>query len=135
MPWYDNWGWASEAEITGRYRPSADESMGGWIPSTGSVLAECIDEVSANDTDFISSPNLTNSTIMSLSPTLPAGSWEVSVRGKVSENAAELRVRFLDPSSVDVGGSSWQVLSTTYTTYVLPVITTATADRFRIELR
>jgi len=44
-------------------------------------------------------------------------------------------VRFLNTSNVDVGGTAWQAVTGTLTTYNLSATTTGTADRFRIEVQ
>lgn len=123
------------SQPTSAYRPSGDISTGGWTATPGGTLASCIDETVANDTDFITSPNLTTPTVLSLSSALPAGNWDISVRAKYVLTNGQIRIRMLNSSSVDVGGSDWQVLSATATTYTLSATTTSAADRFRIEVQ
>lgn len=120
---------------TSAYRPSGDISTGGWTATPGGTLASCIDEVVANDSDYITSPNLTTPAVLSLSTSLPAGSWDISVRAKYVLTNGQIRIRMLNSGGTDVGGSSWQVLTGSASTYTLSATTTAAADRFRIEVQ
>jgi len=44
-------------------------------------------------------------------------------------------VRLLDGANTDVGGTAWQALTNTPTTYTLAATVTATASRVRIEVQ
>jgi hypothetical protein len=125
------------AEATGPayHRPSADIAAGGWTATPGGSLASCIDEAAADDADYITSPDLAAPTIMTLSPALPSGTRTVRVRASRTGSAGQLRVRLLDGSNVDVGGTAWQALAATPTTYTLSATTSATATRARIEVQ
>jgi hypothetical protein len=117
------------------YRPGSDISVAGWAATPGGTLASCIDETAASDADFITSPNLTTPAVMGLSAPMPAGSYTVRVRAARTAGQGQVRVRFLDTGNVDQGGTAWQALTSDPTTYELPVTTTGSADRFRIEVQ
>lgn len=123
------------AAVTSIYRPSSDISTGGWTATPGGALFSCIDEAAPDDADFITSPNLSDPSVLGISPSLPAGTWDVRVRAQRTASSGQIRVRFLDSGSVDVGGTGWQTLTATRTNYTLSATTSATADRFRIEVQ
>ena len=117
------------------YRPSADVSAGGWTATPGGTLASCVDEASADDGDYITSPNASSPAVLSMTPAMPAGNQTIRVRAARTGSTGQLRVRLLDGSNVDVGGTDWQALTTTPTTYSLAATTTALANRYRIEVQ
>lgn len=117
------------------YRPISDISTGGWTATPGGALFSCIDEAAPDDADFITSPNLSDPSVLGISPSLPAGTWDVRVRAQRTASTGQIRVRFLDSGSTDVGGTGWQTLTATRTNYTLSATTSATADRFRIEVQ
>lgn len=125
----------SLAAVTSIYRPSSDISTGGWTATPGGALFSCIDEAAPDDADFITSPNLSDPSVLGISPSLPAGTWDVRVRAQRTASTGQIRVRFLDSGSTDVGGTGWQTLTATRTNYTLSATTSATADRFRIEVQ
>jgi hypothetical protein len=123
------------ATVTGIYRPGSDISAGGWTATPGGTLASCIDETAADDADFITSPDLATPAVLGLSAPLPAGTYTVRVRAARTATQGQVRVRFLNASNVDQGGTAWQALTGSPTTYELPATTTGSADRFRIEVQ
>ena len=120
---------------SGILRPSADLVPGGWTATPSGPLYDAINEATASDTDYITSPDLATPAVFALSASAPAGSFNVRVRASRSDAAGQVRVRFLDESNTDVGGTAWQTLTNTPTTYTLSATTTATATRARIEVQ
>jgi hypothetical protein len=128
---------SASAEATGPtyHRPSSDISAGGWTATPGGSLASCIDEAAADDADYITSPDTSTPAVLALSPAMTAGDRTIRVRAARTGSTGQLRVRLLDGSNVDVGGTAWQALTAIPTTYTLAATLTATADRYRIEVQ
>lgn len=117
------------------YRPNSDIVVNSWVATPSGTLASCIDESVADDADFITSPDLTQPATLGLSASMAAGTYTVRVRAAYVGAMGQVRIRFLDSSNVDVGGSGWQTLTGTASTYSLSATLTGTADRFRIEVQ
>lgn len=117
------------------YRPSSDIVTGGWVASPGGTLASCVDEASADDNDHITSPDTSTAAVLGMSPAMPAGNQTIRLRAARTGATGQVRVRLLDAANTDVGGTAWQALTTTPTTYTLAATITATADRYRIEVQ
>ena len=106
-----------------------------WV-STGSNLADVIDESVANDADYITSPILqspTDPAIFTLTTPLVAGAYTMQVNGKTAGHG-RIRVTLLDAGGASVGSSAWNSLTTTLATYTLSVTATATAYRLQLEV-
>ena len=115
---------------------STDSLYGsGWVPSTGSDLFGCIDESTASDVDYITSPDLSTSATMGLTASVPAGNWAVNVRGRRMGVTGSIRVVLLSSGGAPVGTSSWQPLTAGFADYSFNVTTSGAADRFRIEVQ
>lgn len=117
-------------------RPNADVVTGGWVGVPNSALYANIDEATASDTDYIDSPGLSataTSCTFGLSPTLAAGSYDVGIRAQWVSQSGQLRVVLLDSGGTSVGASSYQALTSSATSYTLPVTTTGAATQARIE--
>lgn len=132
-------GGAQQQADTAFSRPNSDITVTGWIGDPDNAnLYNNIDEVSPNDADFIISPGLAGSpgpAVFGISPTQATGSLTVRVRARYAGTSGQIRVLMQDASGVTVGTSSWQVLTTTPTTYNLNVTTTGTAARARLEVQ
>lgn len=118
-------------------RPSADVSATGWTASTGSDLFAMIDEASASDADYITSPTITGSTApatFTLAYPLNTGSWTLSVRAKTSTGTATLRLYLLNDANTVVGTSGDQTITSSFTTYQLAVTSSGPATRARVEI-
>lgn len=118
-------------------RPSADVSATGWTASSGSDLFAMIDESSASDADYITSPTITGSTApatFTLAYPLNTGSWTLSVRAKTSTGTATLRLYLLNDANTVVGTSGDQTITSSFTTYQLAVTSSGPATRARVEI-
>lgn len=127
--------WLPDPAAVTVYRPGSDISVSGWVPSTGSDLFGCIDESTASDVDYITSPDLSTSATMGLTASVPAGNWAVNVRGRRMGVTGSIRVVLLSSGGAPVGTSSWQPLTAGFADYSFNVTTSGAADRFRIEVQ
>ena len=121
----------------GTGRPVADVSVAGWAPSTGSDVFAVLDEDAESDADFVTSPALSGTATtatMTLDKAYPAGTYSVKVRASVDSGAGTLRVRMLSGADASVGVTADQAITTTPTTYTLPVTVSADAIRIRVEV-
>jgi hypothetical protein len=128
-------GWFFPLDSVTIYRPGSDITVGGWTATGAASLFDAINETTASDTDYITGPDLTTSAVLGLTASAPAGNYTVRVRSAYTGSSGQVRIRFLDSGGSDVGGSAWQTLTGTATTYTLSATTTGTADRFRIEVQ
>lgn len=117
------------------YRPSSDVSANGWTATPGGSLASCIDEITLDRSDFITSPNLTNPATLTWTTSFAAGSYDVTIDADRTGATGQVRIVCLDSGGTSVGATSWQTLTGTATTYTLPVTTTGTSTQFRIEVQ
>ena len=119
-------------------RPISDVSAVGWTASSGGVMAAMLDEDSpGSDSDYISSPSLSGTpseVIMELDKTFPAGTYDIKVRARVNIGTGNLVVRMLNGSNVSQGASATQALTTTATTYTLPITTSGDSTRISVEV-
>ena len=122
------------------FKPSSDITVTGWTGSPDNVnLYANIDESTASDTDYVLSPSVSSSpgpAIFGLSPSsLAAGNYTVNLRARRTGSVGQVRALLVNSSGTTVGTSSWQTLTTTYTTYNLAITTTGTAARLRFEVQ
>ncbi len=118
-------------------RPNADLTVTGWTASGGGSLFDMIDEASASDADYITSPALSPSTApatFGLQYPLAAGTWTIGIRARTTAGAGTLTVELLDSGGTVVGTSAGQALTTTFATYSLSITTTGVAARARITI-
>jgi hypothetical protein len=127
-------GWAFIVDGVTIYRPNGDV-VTSWTPTGAATVAGAIGEVTASDAEYADSPDLSTPQVCTLNATAPAGNYTIRVRARRSATQGQIRVRLLNSSSVDVGGSAWQALTGTETTYTLSATTTGAADRIRIEVQ
>lgn len=120
------------------YRPSSDVTTTGWTGTPDNTdKYKNIDEVTASDTDYITSPSITGgeSIIFGLSGSLAAGTWDVRYRANFVGASAQVKIHLLDGSSVSQGASSWQTVTSSYVDYTASVTTTGAATRVKIEVQ
>jgi hypothetical protein len=119
------------------YRPTSDITDTGWTNSSGTDSFALIDETAYSDTDYITSPELGTGSgiIMGLGNTLAAGTYKIRVRAKYTVTSGQVKVYLLNDSNVSQGDSGWQALSASETTYTLPVTTTGSATRVKIDVQ
>lgn len=110
----------------------------GWTASTGTDLSAMINEASINTGTYDISPNLNtslNSYDFSLNGPLPAGSYAIQASALKTATQGQVRISLLNSSNAIQGSSAWQSLTSSFVTYTLPVTTTGTATRGRIEVQ
>lgn len=121
----------------GTGRPVSDVDVTGWTASTGSDLWAMLDEDTASDTDYVTSPALSVSATTgshALDKTYTAGTYSIKVRAKTDTGAGTLAVRLLNGSNVSQGVTADQAITSTWTTYTLPITITGDATRIRYEV-
>lgn len=119
-------------------RPSADVTTTGWTGNPDNTNKfNNLDEVTASDTDYITSPAISGgeNITFALAPALPLGTWDVRYRAQFAGTSAQVRIHLLDGSNVAQGVSSWQTVTSSFATYTASVTTTGTAVRVRIEVQ
>jgi hypothetical protein len=125
--------------VTQPSRPTADITVAGWTGSPDNVnLYANIDESTASEDDYVLSPSLSSTpgpAIFGLSPSLSTGNYTVNLRARRTGSVGQVRALLVDGSGTTVGTSSWQSLTTAYTTYNLSIATTGTAARLRFEVQ
>ena len=138
MPLVDFVGGQDTAGSIGIIRPSSDVTTTGWtgVSDNTNKFAN-IDETTASDTDYITSPSITGGeyTIFGLSGSLAAGSWDIRYRANFVGSSADVRITLLDGSNVSQGASGWQTVTSTFADYTATVTTTGAATRVKIEVQ
>lgn len=121
-----------------RIYPTSDITTAGWTPTPGGTYYTCVDEVAADDADYITSPFIGAATApitMGINGApIAIGTYTINVRARTQNGTATLRVYLLDSSGAQVGVTANQTINTTPTTYALSITTTGTASRVRIEV-
>lgn len=120
------------------YFASSDITTTGWSATPGPSFYSAIDEVSINVADYVTSPNsLTpGPLVLGLSSELPAGNWDVSISVKQEVGTgSEVRIVLLNAANSVMGTSDWITATGSFTTTVLPVTTSGTSDKFRLEVQ
>lgn len=115
------------------YRPLSDIDANGWTATPGGALYSCIDEVTLDNADFISSPDLGTPTTIGI-PAMPAGTYDLRIAMDRDAPSGSLRAVLLDAGGATVGISAWQVVTATITTYTLSVTISGTATQIRLEV-
>jgi len=119
-------------------RPSSDVLTTGWTGTPdNTTLFNNVDEVSASDTDYITSPAISGgeNITFGITPSLAAGTWDVRYRANFVGASAQVRIHLLDGSNVSQGVSSWQTVTSSFALYTASVTTTGTASRVKIEVQ
>lgn len=117
------------------FYPGSDIAAGGWTASTGGSLASCVDEAPYDDADYITSPDLSTSATLAWQASIPAGTWDIAVRGAFLGASGQVRLVLLDAGGSTVGTSSWQTLTGSLAPYTLTVTTSGTSTKFRYEVQ
>ena len=118
--------------VTTASRPAADVTAAGWTASAGSDLFAVIDETSASDADYITSPAITGTAawvVMDLQYPLATGTRTVPVRAAVDTGTATLKTRLQDDAGTIVGTAIDTAVTTTPTTYNLSFTLSGPATR------
>ncbi|MEY8688450.1 MAG: LamG-like jellyroll fold domain-containing protein [Leptothrix sp. (in: b-proteobacteria)] len=118
-------------------RPASDIVVAGWTATPGPSFYSAIDDATADDTDFVTSPDVNAATplVNGLSQTVPAGRYDIRIRARRTAAAGQIRIVLLDSSNSPVGTSAWQALTASFAPYTLSITTTGTADRVRHEVQ
>lgn len=116
------------------YRPTSDITVTGWVATPSGPIFDTMNELTANDSDYATSPDVSTPATFGTT-TGAAGSFNVRIRARKTATTGQIRVRLLDGTNVDVGGTAWQSLTTTPTTYTLPATASATFQRIKLELQ
>lgn len=127
--------WLSLAAVT-ISRPNSDIAVSGWVGVPNAALYANVNESTASDAEYIDSPGLSataTTCTFGLSLPLAAGSYDVGIRAQWVSQSGQLRVVLLDAGGTSVGASSYQALTSSATSYTLPVTTTGSATQARIE--
>jgi hypothetical protein len=119
-------------------RPNADVTTTGWTAEPPGALYSAVDETTADDSDFIISPDL-NSTpgpaVLGLDQSAPAGSYTVRFRARRTATVGQVRVALLDSSNTVQGTSGWVTVGNGFAQYTANITTSGTATRVRIEVQ
>lgn len=128
---------ATESAVNSVTRPNSDVTTTGWTATPGPDLFDMIDEVTASDTDYITSPDLTSgasTTIHGLTQSLAVGTYTVRFRSeKATAPTRSVRIHLMDGTSTIVGSSGWQAVTASYALYEVSITTSALATRVGIE--
>ena len=119
------------------FRPVSDVVTTGWTASTGTSLSACVDELTLNRSDYITSPYTNQSPAMfvaDLNGAMVAGTWTVQIDARYLFGASQVRMHLKDSGGTDVGVSAWQTLTASDATYTLSLTTTGTATRMALEV-
>lgn len=109
-----------------------------WTASTGTNLGDMIDETVYDDGDYIISPNISiapTPCIFLLGAPLSAGSKTIKIRARYVGIAGQFRVRILNNSDVDIGGSDWQTPTTTFGLISSNITISETGYKIKIEIQ
>lgn len=122
----------------GSGRPASDVAAGGYTPSTGTVLADMLNEdAPGDDANYITSPTLSGTPVsctLALDKTYGAGTYSgIKVRKWTSTGTGTFRIRFLNNAGAVMGVTADQAMNTTPTLYTLSVTLTGPATRIQIE--
>lgn len=125
---------ASLSQSAAIYRPTSDIAVTGWTATPGGSIFDTINEVVASDVDYATSPDVSTPATFGTSAG-SAGNFDIRIRAAKTATTGQLRVRLLNNLGVDVGGTAWQSLTTTPTTYTLSATASAAFEQIKIELQ
>jgi hypothetical protein len=119
------------------YYPLTDISVAGWTGTPGAPLYANVDEVTAGDADYNTSPGVTPTPAPAIhaiaNAPLGIGSWNVNIRCKASASGRFVRARLYDNSGAEVGASALQAVTTSFADYALAITSTGSAFRVGYE--
>lgn len=118
------------------FRPAGDLATTGWT-STGTGFADQINEVTADDLTFVTSPDLLAATplVISLSSAQNAGTYTARYRQQRTGADGESRIVFMTSGDVDVGDTPWTAAGASFALHEVNFTLSGTATKFRIEVR
>lgn len=129
--------WAPAVPTVVIYRPGTDITTTDWTAVPGPGFYTAIDEDVASNTDYIQSPNRATPDDRpfeaGLSSTMPAGTWNVSIRTERLAGIMGVRVELMDGTTV-TGTAQTNITLTGAQDYVIPVTTTANSTKVRIKV-
>lgn len=129
--------WAPAVSTVVVYRPGTDITTTDWTAVPGPGFYTAIDEDVASNTDYIQSPNRATPDDRpfeaGLSGTMPAGTWDVSIRTERLAGIMGVRVELMDGITV-TGTAQTNITLTGAQDYVIPVTTTANSTKVRIKV-
>ena len=115
-------------------RPSSDVAVSGWLPSTGSLSWETINETALDTGDWTSSLiNGAVTLVEGLDTTLAIGTHYSRLHLATTEGTTSARVHLMS-GEISKGASTWQTITTTPTTYTFSVATSASTNQAALEL-
>lgn len=121
----------------GTWRVASDVTTTGWTVTGAATHAAAINEDTAGDAAYTTSPALTgtpSSLTMALDEARPAGTYTERIRVNVSSGTGFARVVALNDAGTVQGQTADQAITSTLATYSLPLTQTGTATRLRLDV-
>jgi len=121
----------------GTWRVASDVTTTGWVITGAATHAAAINEDTAGDAAFTTSPALTStpsSLTLQLDEPRPAGTYTERIRVNVSSGTGFARVVALNDAGTVQGQTADQAITSTLTTYSLFLTQTGTATRLRLDV-
>lgn len=121
----------------GTFRAVSDLSVSGWTVTGAATHAAAINEDSASDSEYSTSPILSGTPVskthgLPAAQTMAAGSYTVQLRAKVASGTGYAKLTFLTSGDVEVGNTGNIGLTDAYSTYSATVtIAGGTATKWR----
>lgn len=128
---------STSAFYPGTYRTGSDITVTGWTVTGAATHAAARNENSASDSEYSTSPTLSGtpvSIIMGLAQEMPAGSYTVQYRCRLTTGTGYAKLTFMDGSNVSQGATQDIAITSSFTTYDASVTLTGTAVRVKEEL-
>lgn len=72
---------------------------------------------------------------MGLPATMPAGTYNISIRAKYTGTSGQVKATLLNDANEAQGASGWQAILSSAGTYELLVTTTGDATRIKLEVQ
>jgi hypothetical protein len=127
---------SSSAIYPGTWRPTSDVTVTGWSVTGAASHAAAVNENTASDSEYSTASGLTSTAtvkILALDRSLPAGTYTVKVRPKLSAGSGFVKITLMDSSNVSQGASADTAITSSFTTYPITVTTTGAATRIKEE--
>jgi hypothetical protein len=121
----------------GTWRVASDVTTAGWTVTGAATHAAAINEDTAGDAAYTTSPALTStpsSLTMALDESRPAGTYTERIRVNVSSGTGFARVVALNNAGTVQGQTADQAINSTLTTYTLTLTQAGTATRLRLDV-
>ena len=118
---------------------NSDETTVGWygVPDNSNLYSN-INEVTRSDSEYIRSPEINGSqgpAIFLLNNSLAAGTWEIDVTAKYSNNSRQIKFTLLDSSNVSVGTTGWVSITSSFADYSPTITSTGIATKIKVEVQ